>query len=296
MVIHMSEIVKLAANTDSPIISFSHAIEGPVLDAWSQFKKPYPVGIQVAPFGWEKGHLIEDETIRSFLDKHETNSVLYISFGFVTPSLLFYFDDANVSNDFRSHFFPVTTPEYVTALLSTLEELSFPFIFALGGLTAKNGLSADTISRINSSGKGLIHNSWIDQRGVLQHPSTGWFLTHGGFNSISESLAQGVPMICWPMSHGDQFMDAAMLSTRDEPVAFELLQTRMFEARGPPGRGGGVIKGEVEDVKREMRDVLTKARGKEGEVVRKNVEAMAKLLREERDGRADAVIKELAEI
>lgn len=91
-------------------------------------------------------------------------------------------------------------------------------------------------------------------------------------------------------------MDAAVLSTRDEPVAFELLQTRMFEARGPPRRGGGEIKGDVEDVKREMREILTKASGEEGEVVRRHAEDVAVKLRQERDGRADQVIRKLAEI
>ena len=56
---------------------------------------------------------------------------------------------------------------------------------------AANGLSVETISRINASGQGLIQNGWVDQRRILQHSSTGWFLTHAGWNSISESLAQG---------------------------------------------------------------------------------------------------------
>ncbi|KAE9362805.1 glycosyltransferase family 1 protein [Stipitochalara longipes BDJ] len=272
----MAAMTNLANETDGVIISSSYAIEGPVLEAWKEFKKPYPVGIQVAPFGWEKGAVIQDEKIQGFLEKQEKNSVLYISFG--------------------SHFFPINTPEYVTALLNTLSDLNFPFIFALGGHMAANGLPAETISRINAFGKGFIHSGWADQRGILQHPSTGWFLTHAGWNSISESLAQGVPLICWPMSHGDQFMNAALLSTRDEPVAFELLQIRMNEARGPPRRGGGAIKGDLEDVKKEMKEVFTKARGVEGLELRKNAENVAINLREERDGRADEVIRDLAEI
>ena len=161
---------------------------------------------------------------------------------------------------------------------------------------AANGLPVETISRINASGKGLIHNGWVDQRRILQHPSTGWFLTHAGWNSISESLAQGVPLICWPMSHGDQFMNAALLSTREEPLAFELLQIRMNEARGPPRRGGEAIQGDIEAVKREMKDVLSKAKGTEGKVLRENAETIAVQLKEERDGKAKRVVQELAEI
>jgi len=270
----LGEMVKLGKNTDGALLSSSYVLEGPVLEAWKQFGKPYAHGIQVAPFGWEKGYVIEDEKIRAFLDKHGKNEVLYISFG--------------------SHFFPVSAPEQVQALIETLLDLDFPFIFALGGQMAKGQVSSETIERVNAGGKAWIQDSWVDQRGILQHEATGWFLTHCGWNSISESLAQGVPMVCWPVSHGDQFMDAAVLSTRADPLAFELLQIRQNEARQPPRRGGGPISGDIEDVKKEFRDVFTKATGSEGAALRKNVEDVAVGLRAERDGRADGVIKELA--
>ena len=59
---------------------------------------------------------------------------------------------------------------------------------------------------------------------MLQHPALGWFLSHSGWNSITESLAQGVPMIVWPLSRSDQAINAAMLATGKRPVALELMQ------------------------------------------------------------------------
>ena len=89
---------------------------------------------------------------------------------------------------------------------------------------ARNAIREETIRRLNSSGKGWIHNSWVDQHAVLQHPSVGWFLTHGGWNSVSESLVQGIPLILWPLQQTDQAINSALLSTRKNALGFELLQ------------------------------------------------------------------------
>jgi len=114
ILIQIAEMIKLTANTDGTILSSSYALEGPVLGAWTEFKKPYPVGIQVAPFGWEKGTVVRDYEIRGFLDKNEKNTVFCISFGFVAPaSSLFILDSKKtgwVLMERLDHMFPPSPP------------------------------------------------------------------------------------------------------------------------------------------------------------------------------------------
>ncbi|KAI4321579.1 hypothetical protein MLD38_034944 [Melastoma candidum] len=57
---------------------------------------------------------------------------------------------------------------------------------------------------------GIIMPSWIAQGAVIAHRSTGAFLTHCGWNSTIESIANGLPTIAWPL-YAEQRMNAVML-------------------------------------------------------------------------------------
>ncbi|KAJ7700410.1 hypothetical protein B0H17DRAFT_1195811 [Mycena rosella] len=192
-----------------------------------------------------------------------------------------------------SLFFPVATSELVKALVDTLLtiESPFPFLFALGGKLAS--LPQELIQRVNASGKGLVCDFWVEQRAILRHGTVGWFLTHGGFNSVSESLSQGIPLIMWPTT-AEQPVNATLLSSGANPVAFELVRTG--SQLGPSLRSDTIITGTVKDASAEFNATFAAVRGPEGARLRVagNARQMGKALREARAGEASEELIRLA--
>ncbi|KAH7569362.1 hypothetical protein JRO89_XS06G0151000 [Xanthoceras sorbifolium] len=107
-----------------------------------------------------------------WLDQHMRSSVAYISFGSsATPS-----------------------PNELKALAEGLEASKFPFLWSFKG-NAQEMLPRGFLKRTKN--RGMIV-PWAPQLIVLGHPSVGVFVTHCGWNSVSESIIGGVPMICRP--------------------------------------------------------------------------------------------------
>jgi hypothetical protein len=72
-----------------------------------------------------------------------------------------------------------------------------------------------------TKGRGLVVTSWAPQVDVLNHPATGVFVTHCGWNSTLEAIAAGVPMLCWPLAGAEQRMNKVFI-TEDMGVGVEM--------------------------------------------------------------------------
>ncbi|KAL7100965.1 hypothetical protein ACP275_08G027600 [Erythranthe tilingii] len=59
-------------------------------------------------------------------------------------------------------------------------------------------------------GKGLVVKGWVDQELILGHVAIGVFVSHCGWNSVTEAARLGVPVFGWPL-HGDQRVNAEVV-------------------------------------------------------------------------------------
>ncbi|KAJ8469425.1 hypothetical protein ONZ51_g8997 [Trametes cubensis] len=197
---------------------------------------------------------------RELQEKGE-KSVLYISFG--------------------SIFFPLK-PDILATFLEAVMELNIPFILSHPSPFAV--FSEELKQKVEDYGHGMF-SPWVPQQTILSHPATGWFVTHGGFNSTVECIHAGVPPICWPFM-ADQTVNTIIL-TETYNAGYELLEVRTGHGLRPIYRTGKAPSDTLSAVKKEALDVLQKAFGEDGEQKRSNLLAVkARIDRAWEDGGA----------
>ncbi|XP_030450048.1 7-deoxyloganetic acid glucosyltransferase-like [Syzygium oleosum] len=122
---------------------------------------------------------IEDRSCMAWLDSQASRSVIYVSFGSLVK----------------------ITVDQCMEFWHGLVNCGRPFLWVLRE-DAILGEKEDNVKllllelKVTSETQCLV--DWAPQEEVLAHPAVGGFLTHSGWNSTLESIAAGIPMICWP--------------------------------------------------------------------------------------------------
>ena len=185
--------------TSGIIFNTVHELERESLDAISQKLPVYPIGPMLLMLSLTRQTIVrdtislwtEDRECLTWLDAAPPSSVLFVAFGSL----------ANLSSDQRKE------------LAEGLEASGRPFLWVirldvLKGRPFSSVLPEGFLERTKD--RGLII-SWAPQLEVLSHPSVGGFLTHCGWNSITENLSTGcIPMLCWPQI-AEQRMNARIV-------------------------------------------------------------------------------------
>ncbi|PON89238.1 UDP-glucuronosyl/UDP-glucosyltransferase [Trema orientale] len=159
---------------------------------------------------------VTSEACTKWLDSKPEKSVLYVSFGsqhtIPAPQMM---DLAVVLEASGKNFIWVVRP---------------PVGFDINGeFKAEEWLPEGFEERITESKRGLVVRKWAPQVDILAHGAVSAFLSHCGWNSVLESISNGVPIIGWPFV-ADQFYNAKFLE--------EVLGVGVEVARGKSSRVG----------------------------------------------------------
>ncbi|KAK3421588.1 hypothetical protein EUGRSUZ_G02216 [Eucalyptus grandis] len=164
----------------------------------------------------------EDTECLRWLDSKEPKSVLYVNFGSIA----------------------VLTREELIEFAMGLANSEHPFLWIIRPDLVSGDSAVLPREFLEETEGRSMYADWCPQEAVLNHLSTGGFLTHCGWNSVIESVSSGVPMICWP-SFGDQSTNCAYACSKWE-IGLEL---------------SGVVK--REEVEKLVRDLMEGDKGKQ---------------------------------
>ncbi|OMO73983.1 UDP-glucuronosyl/UDP-glucosyltransferase [Corchorus capsularis] len=230
-------------NLSKLIKDYYHDAEKEAIESMAQLCPIRPVGPLVPPSLLDQNDVLDggismwkaDETSLEWLNNQEPSSVIYVAFG--SSSLL---------------YLPAKLME---AIATALKNSNRPFLWVVKQSEFPRADGAGQLPlgfEEETKHQGLIV-PWSPQTKVLAHPSIACFITHCGWNSMSETLAAGVPVIALPQ-------------WTDQPTNAKLF-VDVFKVglRLNPSPDGGIVKEELEKC---IREVLS---GPKSEEFKKNV-------------------------
>ncbi|XP_074559725.1 cis-zeatin O-glucosyltransferase 2-like [Curcuma longa] len=242
------------AHTTGMLLNTCRALEGEFLDMFAQepaccSKKLFAIG-PLSPLAVVAGErLVSSHECLNWLDEQPPASVVYVAFGTMTTMS---------EEEVRELAQGLLLSEQ--RFLWVLRDADRADIFASeeGDDGWRMELAAEWEEKVG--GRGMVVRGWAPQLDILAHQATGAFLSHCGWNSCTESLCLGVPMVAWPM-HSDQPINAALVVD--------------YHGAGVAVRGGGEAVGR-EEIAAAIRRVMV---GEESEGVRQRARALGEVLR-----------------
>jgi 2-hydroxyflavanone C-glucosyltransferase len=118
----------------------------------------------------------------AWLDRQPARSVVYVSFG--SRKAL--------------------ATDQIRELAAGLEATGHRFLWVVKGAVVDRDDSGELSDLLGDEflnrveGRGLVTKSWVEQDEVLRHPAVGLFVSHCGWNSVTEAVRCGVPVLAWP--------------------------------------------------------------------------------------------------
>ncbi|XP_071707404.1 hydroquinone glucosyltransferase-like [Rutidosis leptorrhynchoides] len=194
-----------------------------------------------------------------WLDNHPARSVLFVSFGSGGTLSQQQFNELAFGLEQSGQ-------RFIWVIKSPHGNSNASYFSAQSNMDPFEFLPDGFLGRVKD--RGLVVSLWAPQVEILSHGSTGGFLTHCGWNSILESIVNGVPMIAWPL-FAEQKMNAVLL-TDSLIVAYRV----KVDEKGLVGRDEidksvrSLIKGEdgrkMRSKMSELKDFGTKALSQDG--------------------------------
>ncbi|KAL2899274.1 UDP-glycosyltransferase 87A2 [Bienertia sinuspersici] len=170
MILQLLDTFSILKNATCLLFTSIYEFEEQVIDSIKE-NLPIPayhIGPMIPYFESSDKPQSSNENYLQWLDSQPNGSVLYISQG---------------------SFLSISTAQ-MDEIIAGIKESGVRFLWVTRGDTSR---FKDGVSEMG------CFVSWCDQLRVLCHPSVGGFWTHCGWNSTSESIYAGVPMLTCPI-------------------------------------------------------------------------------------------------
>ncbi|XP_072972279.1 UDP-glycosyltransferase CGT-like [Typha angustifolia] len=156
-----------------------------------------PVVIPVGPLLQPLGYICQSGSLLPWLDEQPRRSVVYVCFGSRTAM----------------------SKDQIKELGYGLEASGCRFLWVVKtSVVDKEEDKGDNLDALlgdefmeRVKGRGLVVKEWVEQEQVLRHGSIGGFVSHCGWNSVTEAAFYGVPVLAWPRG-GDQRVNAEVVA------------------------------------------------------------------------------------